>query len=101
MKDHVYIIIFIVVVLLFGLLALLTLANEAGRDWTKTDTHIAEFEKTLKAVDDGLHSIDMRLETLGHPTELHAVRAHYLHTRANLLYHINNLSPPHDFVKGE
>ena len=99
-----YLVIFIVITLLFAIFASWVVFGEDVRDWRKTHTHITEFERTLTAIDDGILKVEQELGTAltrPHRVALHSVRARYLETRTNLLYHINNVSPPHDYSESE
>lgn len=100
-----YLVIFIVVTLLFAIFACwVVFGSDMVRDWQKTQTHITEFERTLEAIDNGIMDIEQELGRTpapNHRVALHSVRARYLETRTNLLYHINNISPPSDYTESE
>ena len=65
-------------------------------DWTKAETHRAEVESTIRAVDSGVEAVNKAIgeSTIASQGTLHRARAEYLQTRAALLYHLYNLTPP-------
>ena len=98
------IILFLVIV---GFILLAVKANSEGYilDWSKTQTHIAESEKVLQSIDEGLHQVDIKISKSNQYqfdfVKLHELRLNYLQSRMQILLHIHSIASPYDLYGDE
>ena len=98
-------ILFFLIAVGFMLIAFKANSNEYILDWSKTQTHLAEAEKVLQSIDQGLHEVDMKIGKSNQYqydfVKLHELRLNYLQSRMQILLHIHSIASPYDLYGDE